>query len=260
MIRALYTAATGMRGQDLKINTIANNISNVNTTGFKRSRVEFQDLLYHTVKSPGQPTSDFSENPTGIQVGHGTQPVAILKVFTEGNLRQTDRELDVAIEGDGFFQIRKNNETYYTRNGSFKLNSEGVLVNSQGYPLEPEITIPEKGANLMIGADGTVQMMNPDSTELIDLGSIELAKFVNPAGLEAVGKNLYRATEASGEALLGKPGIEGYGAIAQGFLENSNVDVAQELIEMILTQRAYEVSSRVIRTADQMLQYSNNIR
>lgn len=261
MLRALWTAASGMEAQQLNIDVIANNLANVNTVSFKRSQPDFQDLLYQTLRAAGAASSPSTEIPTGIQLGHGTKPVAIQKIFAQGDYQKTENELDLAIEGGGFFQIvQSNGEIAYTRAGAFKKDSEGRLVNSDGFPLEPEISIPEDAINITLGPDGTVSILQASETEATEIGNIQLVKFINPAGLNSIGKNLYLPTSASGEPIMGTPGEEGFGTVAQGYLEMSNVSVVDEMVKMIIAQRAYEVNSKAIQTADEMLQMANNVK
>ena len=262
MIRALFTAATGMVGQQMNIDTIANNLANVNTTGFKKSRVNFQDLLYETIKPAGTETAAGTTIPEGIQVGHGVRPSSIAKLFTPGNLIQTGNQLDLAIEGDGFFQIElPDGTTSYTRDGSFKVNQEGAVMTADGYPLTPAITVPTDYEQITVGADGTVSARVPGTTTPTNIGTLQLVRFANPAGLDArLGRNLLLETEASGTPTAGQPGLEGIGMLAQGFLENSNVQVVEEILQLIIAQRAYEASSKVIQASDEMLQLANNIR
>ncbi len=260
-MRTLWTAASGMQAQTLNIDVISNNIANVNTTGFKRSRSDFQDLLYQTVREPGTVSSSGNEIPTGIQVGLGTRPVATAKIFDQGDYKHTGGETDIAIEGDGFFQITQpNGEIAYTRAGAFKINSEGQLVTSDGFLMDPEITIPSDAKSISIETDGTVSVILAGQTEPSEIGTIELAKFSNPAGLKSIGRNLYLQTSASGDAVTGTAGEEGFGTIAQGYLEMSNVNIVEEMVNMIVAQRAYEVNSKAIQTADDMLQMANNLK
>lgn len=260
MQRSLFTGATGMTAQQLNLDVIANNLANVNTTAFKRSRVDFQDLLYQTLRAPGAISAQGLEIPSGIQLGHGVGVASITKVFLQGSFAQTGNSLDIAIEGDGFYQITlPDGEIGYSRDGSFKLNRDGTIVTADGFPLEPEISIPEDAINITVGADGTVSVTLSDSTT-DELGQIELARFVNPAGLLSQGRNLFRESEASGDPILSIPGEEGAGTLRQGFLESSNVSVVDEIVQLIITQRAFEVNSSVIRTSDEMLQTANNMR
>ena len=261
MIRSLWTSATGMQAQALNLDVIANNLANVNTAGFKKSRAEFQDLLYETLRPAGTSSSQDTQVPTGIQIGHGTRPSTVLKIFSQGDMENTKNELDLAIEGDGFFQIiLPNGETAYTRDGSFKLDSDGLIVNSDGFALEPEISIPSDALSISVGIDGTVSVLQAGDSTPSEIGTIELARFVNPAGLISTGRNLYITSEASGDEMTGTPGEDGLGSIAQGFLEMSNVSVVDEMVSMITAQRAYEVNSKSIQTADEMLQIANNIK
>lgn len=259
-MRSLWTATTGMGAQNLNMDVIANNLANVSTTGFKKSRADFQDLIYQVMKVPGSPTSDDTKSPTGIQVGLGVRPAAVSKVFTQGDLIQTDNELDVAIEGSGFFQVDlPNGNTAYTRAGNFKLDGDGRMVTSDGYPLQPEITIPEDARQVTISETGVVSALLGDDTEATELGNIDLATFVNDAGLVAIGRNLFRETDASGTATIGVPDSDGYGLLLQGFYENSNVNLVAEMANMITTQRSFEINSNVVSTSDEMMQTVTNM-
>jgi flagellar basal-body rod protein FlgG len=262
MIRALFTGATGMLAQQMNIDTIANNLANVSTTGFKKSRVNFQDLLYETVRPAGSETAAGTTIPEGIQLGHGVRPSAIAKVYTPGGLIQTGNALDIAIEGDGFFQVLlPDGTTAFTRDGSFKINEEGTIMTADGYALEPGITIPTDAELISIGADGNISARVPGDNSPQLLGQLELVRFSNPAGLDArLGKNLLLETQASGAPVAGGPGVDGLGTLAQGFLENSNVEVVEEILQLIIAQRAYEASSKVITTSDEMLQTANNVK
>lgn len=261
MIRALWTAVTGMNAQQTNLDIIANNIANINTTGFKKSRPDFQDLMYQTLRLQGVKTEAGGEIPTGIQIGHGTILSSVQKVFLQGDYEQTGNELDMAIEGPGFFQvILPSGERGYARAGSFKVDSTGRVVTSDGYLLEPNITIPANTITISIEYDGTVTVTTEDKTEPQQIGSIELATFMNPAGLKAIGKNLYMETDASGPPTTGTPGDTGIGTVLQGYVEMSNVNVVEEMISLIKGQRAYEVNSKVIQAADEMLQMANNVR
>lgn len=261
MIGALNTAATGMEAQQLMIDIIANNLANVNTTGFKKSRGNFQDLMYRTLRAPGMSTASGFEAPTGLQVGQGARTISTQRMFSQGQYKNTQNPLDIAIEGDGFFQITTpNGETQYTRDGSFKTDAQGQVVTNEGYLLDPPITIPAEAVSVTIGEDGTVTVQLANQTEATEVGTIQLATFINPSGLEALGRGFYRPTNASGQALQAQPGQEGAGMIAQGFLETSNVKVVEEMIDMITGQRAYEINSKVIKTADQMLQGITSLR
>ena len=259
-MRSLWTATTGMSAQNLNLDVIANNLANVSTTGFKRSRADFQDLLYQIMKVPGSPTSDDTKSPTGIQVGLGVKTGAVTKVFTTGELIQTDNQLDVAIEGTGFFQVDlPNGNTAYTRAGNFKLDGDGRMTTSDGYPIQPEIVIPEDANEVTISETGVVSAILGEDTESTELGNIDLANFVNEAGLVAIGRNLFRETDSSGVAAIGTPGSDGYGLLLQGFVENSNVNLVEELAHMITTQRAFEINSNVVSTSDEMMQTVNNM-
>ena len=261
MIRSLWTSATGMQAQALNLDVISNNLANVNTSGFKKSRAEFQDLLYETIKPAGTPSSQDTQVPTGIQLGHGTRPSTVLKIFSQGNMENTQNELDLAIEGDGFFQITlPNGETAYTRDGAFKLDRDGRIVNSDGFALEPEISIPSDALSISVGLDGTVSVLQAGESIPSEVGTIELARFVNPAGLISMGKNLFITSEASGDEMTGTAGEDGLGTLAQGFLEMSNVSVVDEMVNMITAQRAYESNSKAIQAADDMLQLANNVK
>ena len=261
MIRSLWTSATGMQAQELNIDVISNNLANVNTSGFKKSRAEFQDLLYESIRPAGAASSQDTTVPTGIQLGHGTRPAAVQKMFTQGDFQNTKNELDWAIEGDGFFQIElPNGDTSYSRSGEFKLDADGRIVNPDGFPLLPELSIPTDTVSISVGMDGTVSVVQAGDPTPVEIGSIQLARFVNPAGLRSLGKNLYVPTEASGNEITSTPGETGLGTIAQGFLEMSNVSVVDEMVNMITAQRAYETNSKVIQTADDMLQMANNLK
>jgi len=258
MLRGLWSAASGMAAQKLNIDVIANNLANVNTTGFKKSRTDFQDLMYQTVNQAGSETSSGEQIPVGIQVGMGTMPVSVHKEFSQGDFEQTQNELDMAIEGKGFFKVISNEEELYTRSGDFKLDANRNIVTSNGDKLQPEMTIPAETVSITIDSDGTVTAFDPDGVGA-SLGTIELYSFPNPAGLFSTGHNLYRATDGSGEAVNGTPGSEGMGTITQGYLEGSNVDVVKEMVDMIMAQRAYEINSKAIKTADEMLAVVNNL-
>lgn len=259
-MRALWTAATGMHAQQLTLDVIANNLANVQTGGFKRSRVDFQDLIYQSIQVPGMASSQGTEIPSGFQVGHGTRAVSTQRLFIEGDLQPTGNPLDMAIEGEGFFQITQpNGELAYTRAGSFKKDSQGRLVTDDGYLLQPEITIPQDATAVNIGVDGTVSVQQAGVVQPQQVGAVELARFVNPAGLESVGRNLFRPTQSSGDAAPGTPGQEGFGTLLQLFVEGSNVSVVEEMVNLIAGQRAYEINSRAIRTADEMMQTANSL-
>jgi flagellar basal-body rod protein FlgG len=262
MIRALWTAAAGMQCQQVNVDVIANNLANVNTTGFKRTRADFQDLLYQSIRSAGASSSTGAEFPSGYEVGHGARVVGTEKVFTQGDFRETGNPLDVVIEGDGFFQVTMpNGTTAYTRSGSFKVDSQGRLCTSEGWLVSPEITIPSTAVETTIGSDGTVSILNGETGAVEDLGSpIELARFSNAGGLKSLGHSMHLATPASGDPITGTPGTLGIGALNQGFLEMSNVSVVEEMVNLIAGQRAYEVSSKAIQASDEMLQMANNVK
>ncbi len=261
MIRSLWSASTGMQAQTLNIAVISNNLANVGTSGFKKSRADFQDLLYQTLRSPGVSSSANTQVPTGIQVGHGVRPAATQKMFSQGEFSHTQNELDIAIEGGGFFQIiQPNGETGYSRAGTFKLDSDGRMVTSDGFSIEPEITIPADTVGISIGTDGTVSVLLAGDNQPSEIGTIELAQFINPAGLKSIGRNLYITTAASGDATTGIPGEAGYGTIAQGYLELSNVSVVDEMVNMIVAQRAYEINSKTIQASDKMLETATNLK
>ncbi len=261
MIRALWTAASGMQAQQKNIDVVANNLANVNTTGFKRSRADFQDLMYQNLKSTGSPATSTTQVPTGIQIGLGSRLAAVSKMFTSGDFTQTGNELDIAIEGDGFFPITlPDGTTGYTRAGAFKRDSTGQVVTSDGNPLSPSITIPSNATKINIGNDGTVSVQQAGQNAATTVGSIQLASFANPSGLSSQGKNIYLPTDASGTATTGTPGQSGLGSIAQGLLEMSNVNVAEEMVNMIVGQRAYEINSKAVQASDEMLQTANNLR
>lgn len=261
MLRSLFIAATGMEAQKLNIDVIANNLANVNTAGFKKSRADFQDLIYQTIRSAGGASAEGVQVPSGIQVGLGVKPVAVQKIFQQGDFVQTGNSLDLVIEGDGFFQVLMPDGTVaYTRAGAFKLDSEGRIVNSDGYPMEPGITIPANTLSITVGSDGKVTVMQAGSATPVEIGQIELARFTNPAGLNATGRNLYLPTASSGEAITGTPSSDGLGTLSQGFLELSNVNVVEEMVGMIVSQRAYEINSKAVQASDEMLQVANNLR
>src|SRR5947207_6003912 len=259
MLRALYTAATGMQAQQVNIDTIANNIANVNTTGFKQGRAEFQGLLYQNIRPAGTSSSSSDLYPVGLQLGLGTRPVATDRIYRQGDFRQTGNSLDLVIEGKGLFQVRMTTgELAYSRDGSFHVNATGAVVTSDGNPLEPQITIPADAQEIVIGSDGTVSVTQAGQSAAQQVGTIQLANFQNPSGLNAMGRNLFLPTSASGTATTGTPGENGLGHINQGFLEQSNVNVVEEMVNMIVAQRAYEVNSRAVRVADDMLSQINN--
>lgn len=261
MIKAMRTAAAGMTAQQMNVDVIANNLSNVNTTGFKKSRIEFQDILYQRLRSAGSESAAGSTIPIDLEVGYGTRPVATQRSFTMGNLQMTGNPLDLSIEGDGFFQaILPDGEIAYTRDGSFKLSADGELVTSDGFFLEPSITLPADAAEINISTDGYIAVIVPGDSEPQDIGQIELARFINPGGLRAIGHNLFVASVASGDPVLGTPSLEGFGRINQGYLELSNVEIVEEMVNMIIAQRAYEINSKAIQTAEEMSQVANNLK
>jgi len=254
--RALWVAKSGLDAQQTRMAVISNNLANVNTTGFKKSRPIFEDLLYQNVRQVGANSSQDTELPTGLQLGTGVRVVATEKLHTQGNIVQTENSLDVSIQGRGFLQIQMpNGDVNYTRDGSFKLSSTGQMVNSNGMPLEPAITIPEDAISITIGTDGVVSVLQPGSPTPAQVGQIDTASFVNPSGLEPVGENLYRESVASGTPTIGTQGENELGTLNQGSLETSNVNVVEELVNMIETQRAYEMNSKAISTTDEMLSY-----
>ncbi|MDY7537985.1 flagellar basal-body rod protein FlgG [Undibacterium sp. RTI2.1] len=255
MIRSLWIAKTGLDAQQTQMDVISNNLANVSTTGFKRSRAIFEDLLYQTLRQPGAQSSQQTQLPSGLQLGTGVRPVATERIFTQGNLQQTSNSKDVAIQGEGFFQVLlPDGTTGYTRDGSFQTDSQGQMVTSSGFVIQPAISIPANAQSITVGRDGTVSVTQPGSAAPVQVGSIQLATFINPAGLLANGENLYTETAASGSPGTNTPGTNGAGLLTQGFIETSNVNVAEELVNMIQTQRAYEINSKAITTSDQMLQ------
>jgi flagellar basal-body rod protein FlgG len=261
MMRALWTAASGMAAQQANVDVISNNLANVNTTGFKKSRNDFEDLMYQTIRQSGSSTGPDTQLPTGIQLGHGVRQVATQKVYTEGNFQTTGNSLDMAIEGEGFFQVNMPDGTIaYTRDGSFKKDSQGRLVNSEGYPVEPAITIPANATEVAVSQDGKVTAKIAGQTAPQDLGQLQLVRFVNPAGLDSLGQNLLKETAASGSPTAGNPGADGAGTIIQSTLEMSNVQVVDEMVNMIVAQRAYELNSKAITTCDTMLEQAAQLK
>jgi len=255
MIRSLWISKTGLDAQQTQMDVTANNLANVSTTGFKRSRAVFEDLLYQTLRQPGAQSSQQTQLPTGLQIGTGVRPVSTERVFTQGNLQQTSNDKDVAIQGAGFFQVLlPDGTTGYTRDGSFQTDSQGQLVTSSGFVVQPAITIPADAQSLTIARDGTVSVTQPGSSAATQVGTLQLATFANPAGLESKGENLYVETASSGSPSANTPGNNGAGLLVQGYVETSNVNVVEELVNMIQTQRAYEINSKAITTSDQMLQ------
>ena len=259
MIRSLWTAATGMQAQQVEQDVVANNLANVNTVGFKKSRADFQDLMYQLSTKAGSETSSGNQLTVGIAIGMGVKPVATQKIFSQGDYQQTGNSFDWAIEGDGFFQLDDNGTTVYTRAGNFKVNRDGVLCNTDGLQLIPEVSIPQDAVTFTLDSGGTWTAADENGNTLAT-GRIELAKFINPAGLSSIGRNLFEKTEGSGEPLTGNPGEDGLGTTSQRFLEMSNVNVIDEMVKMIVGQRAYEINSKSIVTADNMLSMINNLK
>ncbi len=256
---ALWIAKTGLDAQQTRMAVISNNLANVNTTGFKRSRAVFEDLIYQNVRQVGAQSSQDTQLPSGLMLGTGVRTVATEKLFTQGNIVQTGNPLDLAVQGRGFFQVLLPDGTLaYTRDGSFQANAQGQLVTAAGYAVQPAITLPENAITITIGSDGVVSALTPGATAPTQLGNIQLADFINPAGLQARGENLFLESAASGSPQTGTPGQNGLGTLVQGSVESSNVNVVQELVDMIETQRAYEMNSKAIATTDQMLAYVNN--
>ena len=262
MIRALYSAASGMIAQQLNVDNIANNLANANTAGYKMRRAQFQDLLYQSVVQPGANSGQQTTVPAGLQFGLGTRASSNEIIFTQGNFNQTGNPLDVVIQGNGFFQVQLANGTLaYTRDGSFQMDKNGVIVDSSGNPLSPQITIPANAQSVTIAADGTVSYMTPGQANAQQAGQIQVAGFQNPAGLNSIGKNLYQPTDASGDPTVAAPGgQEGLGSLMQGYTEQSNVSIVDEFINLIVAQRAYEANSKVVKAADEMYQQVNNLK
>jgi flagellar basal-body rod protein FlgG len=261
MIRALYSAGSGMSAQQMNVDNIANNLANANTTGFKMRRAQFQDLLYQNIIQPGAAAGTQTVVPTGLQVGLGTRPASNEVIFSQGNFQSTDNPLDLVIQGKGFFQVRRpSGELAYTRSGAFHLDRDGNMVTSEGNALEPQITIPQLAQTITIAADGTVSYLQPGQTAAQIAGQIQLANFTNPSGMNSLGNSLFAPTDASGEPTVGNPGgQEGMGTLLQGYLEQSNVSVVEEFINMIVSQRAYEANSKVVKAADEMYSQVNNL-
>ena len=260
MMRSLFISATGMGAQQRQIDTVANNLANVNTNGFKRSRNNFQDLLYQIDRAAGSPSSQNTTIPVGIHSGHGVRHISTEKIFTQGDIKNTNVELDIAIEGVGFFQIlQPNGAIAYSRAGNFQRDQDGRLVTQDGFRVEPEIIVPQDARQVQIGLDGTVSVLVGEAPLPTPVGTIQLARFVNPAGLVPLGKNLFSPSAASGNPVVENPGVNGMGSLSQYFLELSNVSVVDEMINMIVAQRAYEINSKAIQTSDDMLQTANNI-
>lgn len=255
MIRSLWISKTGLDAQQTQMDVIANNLANVSTNGFKRSRAIFEDLMYQTLRQPGAQSSQQTQIPSGLQLGTGVRPVAVERVHTQGNLQLTGNQLDVAIQGAGFFQVLlPDGTTAYTRDGAFQMDSQGQLVTSSGFPVQPAITIPPNATSVTIGRDGVVSVTQSGVAAAVQVGSLQLATFVNPAGLQSQGENFYQETASSGTPSTNVPGTNGAGLLSQSYVETSNVNVVEELVNMIQTQRAYEINSKSIQTSDQMLQ------
>jgi flagellar basal-body rod protein FlgG len=255
MIRSLWISKTGMEAQQTQLDTISHNLANVSTNGFKRGHVVFEDLIYQNLRQAGANSSEQTTLPTGLQVGLGVRPVATARIFSQGNLQQSSNPLDVAVRGNGFFAVQMpDGTTGYTRDGAFQVDAQGQLVTNNGYTVQPGITIPPGAQSVTIGADGTVSVVMPGQSQPQSVGQLQLVGFVNPAGLEPKGMNLFAETAASGTPNAGTPGQNGLGSLQQGFVETSNVNVVEELVSMIQTQRAYEMNSKAIQTSDQMLQ------
>ena len=263
MMRSLWTAASGMTGQQFNIDSISHNLSNVNTTGFKKGRVEFEDLLYQNRRIAGTPATEVTVVPTGIQIGHGVRVASTQRMFTQGALQQTGIVSDLAIQGEGFFRTLLVDGSYgYTRDGSFKIDSNGQMVTSNGYRVMPDVVLPDDFVNesLTISQDGRISVEVAGLDEAIEVGQMELYRFVNPAGLQAIGENLYKVTNGSGDPIAGRPAFDGMGKLVQKFLEQSNVSVVNEMVNMIVAQRAYELNSKAIQTSDTMLGIANNLK
>ena len=259
MTQALWIAKTGLDAQQKRMAVISNNLANVNTTGFKKSRAVFEDLLYQNLRQVGSQSSQDTRLPTGLNLGTGVRTVSTEKLFTQGNHIETGNSLNALIDGNGFFQILMPDGTLaYTRNGNFSKDEQGQLVTSNGYLLQPAITVPDDALSLSIGSDGTVSVLQPGNSSPVQIGSIQTADFVNPTGLQPIGQNLFLESASSGAPRTGTPGLNGLGQVVQGALESSNVNVVEELVNMIEAQRAYEMNSKAISTSDQMLQYANN--
>ncbi|KAF0810582.1 flagellar basal body rod protein FlgG [Alcanivorax sp. S71-1-4] len=254
MIKSLWTAKTGLESQQVKMDVIANNLANVSTNGFKKSRAVFEDLLYQNLRQPGSANDVQNRLPSGLQIGSGVRPVATERLHSQGGLENTGNSRDLAINGQGFFQVlMPDGNMAYTRDGSFQLDENGQMVTSSGYPLEPAVIIPQNALSVSIGQDGIVSVTEPGSNQSRDVGQLTLSTFVNPAGLESVGENLYRETSASGMRVESTPGLNGAGRLYQNYVETSNVNVVEEMVSMIQTQRAYEINSKAVQTSDEML-------
>ena len=260
MMRSLWIAKTGLDAQQTQLDVVSNNLANVSTNGFKRSRAVFEDLLYQTLRPAGAQSSQQTQVPEGLQVGTGVRPIATARLHTQGNLQQTGNQFDLAVNGAGFLQIQMpDGTTSYTRDGSMHIDAQGQLVTSNGFALSPAITIPANAQSVTVAPDGTISVTQQGSAAAVQVGSIQLANFINPAGLQALGQNQYAETAASGTATTGTPGSNGLGSINQGYVETSNVNVVEEMVNMIQTQRAYEINSKAIQASDQMLQKLSQI-
>lgn len=261
MARSMWIAASGMMAQQLNIDVISNNLANVNTIGYKKSRADFEDLMYQKITMPSVGYDGKVEGSLGVQVGLGVRSVGVPKTYTEGNINQTNNDLDVAIEGDGFFQVQMpGGDIGYTRAGNFKKNGDGYLTTPDGYLLLPAVQVPADAKSLIIGSDGKISINRANSTVMENIGQLQIAVFANPAGLENTGRNIVTSTNASGDPMLDAPGASGAGTLAQGYLEASNVDIAEEMIKMIMAQRAYEINSKAIQSSDELLAMTNNLR
>ena len=262
MLRSLWTAASGMTGQQYNVDTIANNLANVNTVGYKQQRAEFEDLLYITTKKAGTPATEITNVPTPTQIGHGTRVASTQRLFTQGSLKQTEIKTDFGLDGEGFFRVLLRDGSFgYTRNGEFKIDSNNQLVTNQGFRVLPELVMPENYLkdSLSVDENGRASIKTFEGVN-VELGQMQVHRFVNPAGLNATGENIYKVSAASGEAIGGFPGAEGFGGIHQGFVETSNVEIAKEMVNMIVAQRAYEMNSKAIQTSDTMLGIANNLK
>jgi flagellar basal-body rod protein FlgG len=260
MIRSLWISKTGLDAQQTQMDVVANNLANVSTNGFKRSRAVFEDLLYQNIRQPGAQSSQQTTIPSGLQIGTGVRPVAAERIHTQGNLTQTGNKLDVAIQGSGFFPVlMPDGTTGYTRDGSFQTDAQGQIVTSSGFIVQPAITIPANASSVTIGQDGVVSITQPGSVAPVQIGTMQLASFINPSGLQSNGQNLYLETASSGAPTTAAPSVNGSGTLGQGYVETSNVNVVEELVNMIQTQRAYEINSKAITTSDQMLQKLSQI-
>jgi len=261
MVRSLYTGATGMYAQQLYIDNISHNLSNVNTTGFKKSQILFQDLLYQTIDEAGSLTSSLTSRPVELSIGNGVKPVSTFKIFTQGNFENTGNPLDLAIDGDGFFPLRRGDgEMFYTRVGAFRVNDQGQIVSPDGYFLDPDIILPADTESISISPDGIIQAKLFNHTMPVDLGQLELARFINPAGLKSVGGNRYQETVSSGQPMVGAPNNMDMGSVQQRYLETSNVEIVEEMVNMIIAQRGYEINSKTVRTAESMLEIAVSLK